>query len=186
MRIAAFADIHGRPERVARVRALVLEHSPHVVLLAGDLTHADVGQEALDLLGTLPVPVLALPGNMDGFLALAKLKRHGKITGPKPVVIDGFSFGGPNVEQPCDVLVTHEPPQGTLDLVASGRHIGSEHVLELMRRHRPRLLACGHAHEAPGVEQVGETLVVNCSMGGGSCGGALIELLEDKVSARLL
>lgn len=186
MRIAAFADIHGRPERVDRVRALVEEHAPSVVLLAGDITHADMGQDALDLLQTLSVPVLAIPGNMDGFLALAKLKRHGRLLGPKPIVIEGVSFGGPNAEHACDVLVTHEPPHGTLDLVPTGRHIGSDHVLELMKRHRPRLLACGHAHEAPGVERVGETLVVNCSMGGGGISGALIELLRDGVTARLL
>ncbi len=186
IRILAFADIHGRSERVARVRALVAEHAPGVVLLSGDITHAGEGTEALALLRTLPVSVLAAPGNMDGPGAVDEITRHGGLAGGQPVVIRGVSFGGPNVETACDVLVTHEPPLGTLDLTMVRTRAGSRRVLELLTRYRPRLLVCGHVHESPGVARVGETLVVNCSMGNGRTAGALIELAEEGADARLL
>jgi uncharacterized protein len=186
MRILACADLHGRAERIARVRALAAEHSPAVVLLPGDLTHAGTGEEALALLGTLPIPVLAVPGNMDGPRAAVEIQTRGGLLGAEPVVIEGVSFGGPRVGAPCDVLVTHEPPQGTLDAVSPGTHIGSRSVRELVARLRPRLLTCGHVHESPGVERLGDTVVVNCTMGDGKTGGALIELTALEVRARLL
>ena len=158
MRILACADLHGHPERVARVRALVREHQPQVILLPGDLTHAGRGEEALTLLHAFSLPVLAIPGNMDAAAAVVAMRRHGTLLEGDPRIIDGVAFGGPDVEVPCDVLVVHEP----------------------------RLLACGHVHESPGVERVGDTLVVNCTMGDGKNGGALIEVTPAGVTAHLL
>jgi Icc-related predicted phosphoesterase len=186
MRILACADLHGRPERIARVKALVTEHAPGVVLLPGDLTHMGFGKEALGLLQALPVRVLAVPGNMDAPFAVGEIGRHGGLEGKEPVVIDGISFGGPGVDRGVDVLVVHEPPAGTLDRVPTGRHIGSPHVLSLLTRLRPRVLTCGHVHESPGIVRVGETLVINCTMGDGRTGGALIEITAQRVEARLV
>jgi len=186
MRILACADLHGHPDRIARVRALVAEHAPAVVLLPGDLTHAGTGEDALDLLRALPVPVLAVPGNMDGPRAVAEIAGRGSLAGREPVVVDSVSFGGPRVASFCDVLVTHEPPAGTLDLTRTGQHIGTRTVSNLIATVRPRVLTCGHVHEAGGIERVADTLVVNCTMGDGKTGGALIDLTPDAVTARLL
>ncbi len=186
MRILACADLHGRPERTARVRALVVEHQPAVLLLPGDLTHAGHGEEALTLLHTLSIPVLAVSGNMDAANATLAMRRHGALLEGPPRLVDGVAFAGPDGDVPCDVLVVHEPPQGILDLVPTGRHIGSPSVREKVLRLRPRLLTCGHVHESPGIERVGDTLVVNCTMGDGKTGGALIELTPATVTARLL
>lgn len=186
MRILACADLHGRPDRIARVRALVSEHAPAVVLLPGDLTHGGRGEEALGLLEILPVPVLAVPGNMDGPRAVAEIVGRGALAGGTPVEIAGVTFGGPHATSRCDVLVTHEPPAGTLDVAYSGQHIGTRAVLDLVMQLRPRVLTCGHVHEAAGIERLGETLVINCTMGDGKTAGALIELGPEDTSARLL
>lgn len=185
MRILACADQHGRPERIARVRALVAEHAPDVVVLPGDLTHAGSGQQALELL-TLSVPVLAVVGNMDGPAEAARIRAAGNLDGTTPVTFEGISFGGPTVTRPCDILVVHEPPYGVLDVVPSGKHIGSPHVLQLMQGLHPRALLCGHVHESPGIERTGGTLVINCTMGDGKTGGALIEIGPPDIQARLL
>ncbi len=37
-------------------------------------------------------------------------------------------------------------------------------VLNLVEQKQPRLLICGHIHEAAGVSEIGETTVVNCSI----------------------
>ncbi len=191
MRILACADLHGHPERIARVRALAAAHTPEVIVLPGDLTHAGQGEDALTLLHAFAVPVLAIPGNMDGPRAVAEITgngslNHGSLLGADPVVIGGVSFGGSQVRVPCEVLVTHEPPAGTLDLAASGQHIGSRAVRDLVDRLRPRVLTCGHVHESPGIVRLGETMVVNCTMGDGKTGGALIEVTAAGVDARLL
>lgn len=186
MRILACADLHGQPERIARVRALVAEHTPEAVVLPGDLTHAGSGEDALTLLHGLGVPVLAIPGNMDGPHAVAEITSYGSLLSVDPVIIGGVSFGGPHVSVKCDVMVTHEPPAGTLDVASSGQHIGSRAVLDLVTRLRPRVLACGHVHESPGLARLGDTVVVNCTMGDGKTGGALIEITESGGEARLL
>ena len=185
MRILACADQHGRHDRITRVRALISELRPNVVVLPGDLTHAGSGGEALDLLA-LPLPVLAVPGNMDHTTEAACIRTEGQLGGTDPLIIDGVSFGGPDVTRPCDVLVVHEPPQGILDEVPSGRHIGSTRVRDLVDRLHPRVVLCGHVHESPGMERHGNTLVVNCTMGDGKTGGALIELTASETSARLV
>ena len=79
MRILACADLHGRAERIARVRALAIEHAPGVVLLPGDLTDAGHGHDALALLRTLPMPVLAVPGNMDDPRAAARSRALARL-----------------------------------------------------------------------------------------------------------
>ncbi len=185
VRLLACADLHGHPERVARVRALVTENQPAVLLLPGDLTHLGRGEEALLLLHSLPLPVLTIPGNMDTPGVKAAMRRHGTLLEGPPRAVAGVTFGGPDADAPCDVLVVHEPPHGVLDRVA-GRHIGSPAVREKVLRLRPRVVACGHVHESPGIERLGDALVVNCTMGDGRSGGALIEITPAEVTARLL
>lgn len=157
-----------------------------MVLLPGDLTHAGRGEEALDLLRSLPMPVLAVAGNMDGARVLHEIALRGGLAGPKPITISGTRFGGPNVQEACDVLVTHEPPRGTLDVAFNGQHAGSEHVLDMVTRFRPKVHTFGHIHESPGIVPLGATLAVNCTMGDGTTGGALIELTAEGATATML
>ena len=63
------------------------------------------------------------------------------------------------------VLVAHPPPRGTLDEVLGRFRAGCRKLQKIVVNIQPRLLICGHTHERPGVLFVGETLVVNCSMG---------------------
>ena len=184
--ILACADLHGRPDRIARVRALVAEHTPDVVLLPGDLTHAGRGEDALDLLRTLPMPVLAVAGNMDDARALQEIILRGGLATPKPLTVAGITFGGPDVQEACDVLVTHEPPRGILDVAFNGQHAGSERVHEMIARLRPKVHTFGHIHESPGIVRRGSTLAVNCTMGDGKTGGALIEFTGAGVTATML
>ncbi len=185
MRILACADQHGRPDRITRVRALISELRPDVVVLPGDLTHAGTGSETLDLLA-LPLPVLAVPGNMDHPAEAAHIRTQGQLGGADPVIINGVSFGGPDVARSCDILVVHEPPLGILDTGSGGRHFGTTRVRDLVDRLHPRVVLCGHVHESPGIERHGGTLVVNCTMGDGKTSGALIELTASDATARLL
>jgi len=75
----------------------------------------------------------------------------------------------------ADVLISHEPPKGVLDLTYSGMRVGSQvlrHAVE-MSKTKPRCWLCGHIHEgrgasreifAPNGERCDETtLVVNAA-----------------------
>jgi Icc-related predicted phosphoesterase len=63
-----------------------------------------------------------------------------------------------------DVLVTHGPPHGVLDVVARGGLVGCEALREALPRIAPKLHLFGHIHEAYGVARVGDTWCVNASV----------------------
>lgn len=64
------------------------------------------------------------------------------------------------------VLVSHAPPYGVLDKTKSGKHVGSKILLEAIKKHQPKLVLCGHIHEAKGKAKIGKTQVINL----GCCG----------------
>ncbi len=64
---------------------------------------------------------------------------------------------------PVDVLVSHSPPKGYLDMsnYHGGGHVGSEAVLNWIKENEPLLGLHGHIHESPGYEKLGKTVLVN-------------------------
>ena len=67
-----------------------------------------------------------------------------------------------------DVLITHSPPFGILDLPTSGTmHLGCPHLREELQRIRPRLHVFGHVHASHGMLETPGTRYVNAAMVGG-------------------
>ena len=62
-----------------------------------------------------------------------------------------------------DVLITHGPPQGVLDLTSGGEHAGCEELRLRIAELRPRLHVFGHIHEAWGRITIDGTTFVNAS-----------------------
>ena len=188
IRLLAVADIHSRSAALRAIREETTRHAPEAVIVAGDLTNYGDAAEIRRVLGGIPGRVLAIPGNLDVWQAfdagIAQSRAEslvGKGIEIEAVIIAGLSAG----LLACDVLVVHEPPQGILDDVGGGRHIGFPAHLEALRRLQPKVLLCGHCHESPGVVVHGTTTVVNCTLGRGGR-GALVELERDHVVARML
>ena len=69
------------------------------------------------------------------------------------------------IPQDIDVLISHGPPYGILDL-APGSHLhqGCGELLDAVMRVRPRLHVFGHVHGAYGVFQTEHTTFVNASL----------------------
>jgi predicted phosphohydrolase len=63
-----------------------------------------------------------------------------------------------------DILVTHGPPMGTLDLTPRGEPVGCEELREAVARLRPKLHVFGHIHHAHGQAVVAGTRFVNASI----------------------
>jgi len=60
------------------------------------------------------------------------------------------------------ILISHCPPKNTsLDRTFSGVHAGSISVRRFIVKAQPILVICGHIHEGRGVDQIGETRLVN-------------------------
>lgn len=49
-----------------------------------------------------------------------------------------------------DIMLTHGPPNGVLDLVGRGEKVGCTHLLRAAERARPQLYVFGHIHEGWG------------------------------------
>ncbi len=68
------------------------------------------------------------------------------------------------------ILVSHAPPYGYLDVVPSGKNVGSKVILEAIKKYKPRYVLCGHIHEGKGKAKIGKTTVINA----GCCGDYFI------------
>ncbi len=62
-----------------------------------------------------------------------------------------------------DILVTHTPPKGILDMSSSNRSFGCAALAREMGRIAPRVHCFGHVHASAGHRQIGETLFINAA-----------------------
>lgn len=203
MRIYAVADTHGRPARFAMIRRRAESLGADLLVVAGDVAGRFSENRSLEALSDMPVPVLAVRGNSDRPHMTHAASARENITWLhlNRVEVGGLVFSGisgtfllPFDSRLCfaekrlvartgdcfegiSVLVAHPPPRGVLDRVFGRLHAGSTGLRKIVTRHRIPLLICGHLHEAPGVERLEETLVVNCSIGRKGA-GALIHYTE--------
>jgi uncharacterized protein len=60
-----------------------------------------------------------------------------------------------------DIIVSHGPPLNCLDRTNSGQHIGSPALQRHVLEHQPKLVVCGHVHEAAGMQALGQSMIVN-------------------------
>jgi len=59
------------------------------------------------------------------------------------------------------VLLTHIPPLAERIDLAEGEHVGNAFLRRLIEELKPIYAFCGHAHAAQGMEEIGETMVIN-------------------------
>lgn len=66
------------------------------------------------------------------------------------------------------LLIMHNPPKDTkCDLIPAGVHVGSSQLRDYIEKRSPFLVVTGHIHEGAGIDNIGESVVINP--------GALIE-----------
>jgi Icc-related predicted phosphoesterase len=64
------------------------------------------------------------------------------------------------------ILLSHAPPYKCLDKIKSGGYIGSKILLIAIKKNHPKLVLCGHIHEAKGKSKIGKSEIYNL----GCCG----------------
>jgi Icc-related predicted phosphoesterase len=60
-----------------------------------------------------------------------------------------------------DILITHGPPYGILDITIENRHTGCKDLLKTVEAIKPKAHVFGHIHESYGLKRKGETLFIN-------------------------
>lgn len=67
------------------------------------------------------------------------------------------------IPEDTDILVTHGPPHGILDMTRQYVQAGCEDLLEAVRRVKPKVHIFGHIHEGYGMREIDGTVFVNAS-----------------------
>eukprot|EP00927_Polykrikos_kofoidii_P040142 TRINITY_DN34363_c0_g1_i2.p1 TRINITY_DN34363_c0_g1~~TRINITY_DN34363_c0_g1_i2.p1 ORF type:complete len:180 (-),score=29.34 TRINITY_DN34363_c0_g1_i2:181-720(-) len=103
----------------------------------------------------------------DEVAEVAGLKLYGSPFTPK--FCGAFQLDSPaeaedkwaHIPEDLDILITHGPPEGILDVVGRGHHAGCVALRQRVRDVRPRFHFFGHIHENGGrsVEEDGTTFV---------------------------
>jgi Icc-related predicted phosphoesterase len=102
-----------------------------------------------------------------------------RIWGSPMTPLCGGAFGMPNAKdrskhwarmpQALDILITHNPPYGILDIApGSQQHLGCAELLEAVELVEPRLHVFGHVHGARGMLPTKNTVFVNAELFGES------------------
>lgn len=107
----------------------------------------------------------------------ATVDQHGRVwaygSPYQPTFGAGWAFNLPeaklvekwsHIPKGIDILLLHGPPYGEGDLTIDGRHVGSLGLHERVLEVKPKLVVCGHIHEAYGLHPFGDTLIVNASL----------------------
>lgn len=200
-RLAVIGDVHGAQGFLAEVLAAVRAEAPEGVLLAGDLGFEsdlwNTARRVLEQIADLGVPALFVPGNHD----LPDLVDRGPARNVDRRFLDlcglvvtgwggadrkfGFPYEWPEEEvpralrRPADILLLHCPPHGcSLDVTSGGEHVGSRALRRLIARSKPRLVLCGHIHEAPGFEVVEGVPCLNAGSLGSPFGAPQYAILD--------
>ncbi|MEO0446859.1 MAG: metallophosphatase domain-containing protein [Verrucomicrobiota bacterium] len=81
---------------------------------------------------------------------------------------DGLKEAWRKIPSGIDLLITHTPPFGILDLPTSqAQHLGCPLLREELTRIQPKLHLFGHIHASHGTHHEGQTHFVNASVVGG-------------------
>jgi Icc-related predicted phosphoesterase len=183
VKIVAISDTHGMYDKIQVPEGDVLIH-------AGDITMHGYLHELNAFnawVGTLShAHKLVIAGNHDWEFQRRPLFAQEAMTNctylqDSAVVIDGVTFygapwqptfynwafnvdRGAPIREKSDVLITHGPAFGHLDMTPQGLPVGCEELAVAIERIKPKAHIFGHIHHAYGIKQVAETIYVNASV----------------------
>lgn len=187
MKIVTLADTHGYHYKVDVPNGDMVIH-------AGDMTMDGTFNQLatfFDWFKELPHKYkVVIPGNHDFWLAEKEIHcipweniiyLHNSMVTIEGIRIYGFPYIPPvgkwafmmphgqrqiAVEKipEVDILVTHTPPRGILDITEQDRNVGCLYLREYMFRSKAKYNVFGHIHESTGIEELKDTFFVNCSI----------------------
>lgn len=191
MKILAAADFHGASNAERNLSEFLRRGYDCLVLIGDltQFGPLEVAESLLERAKAAGVPTFAIPGNCDPKQILQVLDKYGANLHGRCERIGGITLsglGGSNLTPfntpfelteveiqeelaalpPCEggrwMLVTHAPPYGTkLDRILAGTHVGSKSVRQYIEQKQPTVHLCAHVHEARGIDELGQTLMIN-------------------------
>lgn len=120
MKILAISDVHNEVKKARRLKYVIEERKPDVIVVAGDLTSFGPASTASEILDTLmggknDRPVFAVAGNGDNHEVRNLLEKRGVNLHNKSAKVDkiGFvGFSGPSSLQLGGLMILNYDPVG--------------------------------------------------------------------------
>ena len=187
-RIGCVGDLHGALGSLLEVLEHLRSAEVEGILFTGDFARGPFNRdpalgntaspdELLSVVTSASANVLLVPGNHDDPALGGSVSVDGRETswlGWRVAGIGGSPYTGGRfpyewrddrtdlaVLRAPDILLAHSPPADSgLDVITSGKAVGSKAIREITDRMNG-LLVCGHIHEAVGVRQLGQCLCYN-------------------------
>ncbi len=194
MKLLLFSDIHCSLEHCKEL--VQKSASVDIVIGAGDIGLVRKGlRKTIEALKDIKKPIILVPGNSESQeelenvcqnweqaivlhgngIELSGMKFYG-VGGGIPVTPFGdWSYDFTEQEaaqllsdcQHSNILITHSPPKGAVDISATGQSFGSQAIREAIIEKNPILCVCGHIHESAGNHaKIVNTTVVNAGPDG--------------------
>jgi Icc-related predicted phosphoesterase len=189
VKLLLFSDLHV--DKVAAQRLVQRAQAIDIVVGAGDFANMHHNlQDCIDILRAIERPTILVAGNnetTDELRAACQGWSAAHVLHGTGVTINNIAFYGVGGGIPITpfgawsydfseeqarslladcpngcVLVTHSPPNGTVDRSAQGNSLGSVAIWETIERVHPKLVVCGHIHASAGQQTtIGITSIVN-------------------------
>lgn len=192
MRIVCISDTHGIHDRMEHQipEGDILLHAGDLTL-RGNLEDLASVNEFFE---SLPHPhKIFIPGNHDWCFEREEKEARNLVTSAtclidERVEIDGVKiWGSPwqpeffawafnlprgrklkeawdKIPDDSDIVITHGPPRGILDLCSDGAREGCDDLRDRIAQIQPKLHLFGHIHESYGLEIHDETTYINASI----------------------
>jgi len=174
VKILAFSDLHCDLEAAAQIVSAA--EKADLVIGVGDFAQIHKGlEQTMEALKPINDRMVVVPGNNETLEALKNatdaLILHGEVVDLDVVTLAGIGCAIPPLPptdwgsydmtevdaekmllemRSADILVTHSPPKGVLDMHATLGNLGSVAVRGWIKAHEPELVFCGHIHDCWG------------------------------------
>ncbi len=87
------------------------------------------------------------------------IEYHGGFNMSKEKLVDHHE----TIPEDTDVLITHSPPYGIMDIDKT-EHLGSQSLLERVKKIKPKIHIFGHIHPGSGTFETKDTMFVNAAV----------------------
>lgn len=185
--IVFITDIHGNIDAAEAV--FDREEPDYVLIGGDVTDLGENLDKVIPLMEDIPAPTFVVPGNCDRrdimqvLEASAAIPIHQKSIDLGSITVTGIGgsnpspFGTPfeqseeeiaesmkavlakTKKNRWNILVTHAPPYGALDLVAPDVHVGCHAIADVIREFD--IICCGHIHEMKGITELNRRICVN-------------------------
>ena len=187
MHILHISDIHCSYNAIQRLAREVIPsiHDRLLgVFITGDIECPElVIDPLLEILREGSQRIFAVTGNMDDTY-VARYLQERRLSVEGNIIIHGkYAIGGVSGIEPYVslrilserlkkvsqekrdldlIILSHFPPFNTkVDIAWGNVHAGLPELRDFITSYNPRIFLCGHIHESRGVDNIGDTLIVN-------------------------